>query len=87
MHAEPEAVASEYTNGRKPTPWTTPSTRIAVRTRWFIPPVWQQAAPEAPDRRARPIPGDSGRYSLRAASLGIASLRIASLRAGSAISR
>src|SRR2546427_781631 len=27
----PSPVASVYTNGRKPTPWTTPSTRIAVR--------------------------------------------------------
>src|SRR5579862_2961626 len=27
----PRPVASVYTNGRKPTPWTMPSTRIAVR--------------------------------------------------------
>src|SRR5208282_681539 len=28
----PSPVARVYTNGRKPTPWTTPSTRTAVRT-------------------------------------------------------
>ena len=28
----PRPVASEYTNGRKPTPWTIPSTRTATRT-------------------------------------------------------
>ncbi len=28
----PRPVAREYTNGRKPTPWTTPATRTAVRT-------------------------------------------------------
>jgi len=27
----PRPVAAVYTNGRKPTPWTIPSTRIAVR--------------------------------------------------------
>ncbi len=31
----PSPVARVYTNGRKPTPWTTPSTRIAVRTSWL----------------------------------------------------
>ena len=36
----PRLVASEYTNGRKPTPWTTPATRTAVRTtRSLTPPV------------------------------------------------
>src|SRR3984885_16344575 len=30
--ARPRRVASAYTKGRKPTPWTMPSTRMAVRT-------------------------------------------------------
>ncbi len=30
--ARPSLVAREYTNGRNPTPWTTPSTRTDART-------------------------------------------------------
>ena len=37
--ARPSRAAREYTNGRNPTPWTTPSTRTDVRMRWVTRPV------------------------------------------------
>ena len=46
----PRPVARVYTNGRKPTPWTTPSTRIAVRTSWVGPASPIGASPPARSR-------------------------------------
>src|SRR6266700_4223711 len=54
----PRPVARVYTNGRKPTPWTTPFTRIAVRTSWVT------GGPASPIG-ASPPTGDELRTSLQ----------------------
>ena len=68
----PRPVASEYTNGRNPTPWTIPSTRTAVLIRWLMPPIVPQSLPDMrfnapvsrcpwpPERSARPSAGAQG---------------------------
>ncbi len=60
--ASPSSVARRHTNGRKPTPWTTPSTRIVRATEGSMvagtrPPGGTGAAmPIASTRRSTPLP-------------------------------